>query len=88
MYPPGIDEDDLDSILEGVQPPPELLALFKPEPSIAVSEFLEQRFLTQSGSRKIRLESADWFVKQSVNFTPTSIEDIILPSRKTCLGFL
>jgi hypothetical protein len=32
MYPPGIDEDDLDSILEGVQPPPELLALFKPEP--------------------------------------------------------
>ncbi|KIM76574.1 hypothetical protein PILCRDRAFT_12630 [Piloderma croceum F 1598] len=64
----GRNEADLDTILEKIQPPLELLAALKPSPSRTVSDFLQIRQPPRPGSRK-------YFLDPSF---------LILPSERLC----
>jgi len=77
-------EGDIDTILEGIQPPTELLAALKPLPSCTVSDFLLVNAPSRPGSRKYFLEASSWFSLEIPNDIPENIDNLILPSEKLC----
>jgi hypothetical protein len=80
----GRNEADLDTILEKIQPPSELLAALKPSPSRTISDFLQIRQPPRPGSRKYFLDPSLWFSAETPNCTFESIDSLILPSERLC----
>ena len=76
--------EDIDTILEDIQPPMEFLAALKPLPSCTVSDFLQVDAPLRPGSRKYFLEASSWFSLETPNDRPEHIGNLILPSKKLC----
>ena len=75
---------DIDTVLEKIQPPQELLAALKPSPSCTVSEFLAVYWPLCPGSRKYTLKPNLWFSPETPNYIPVEVGDLVLPSKKLC----
>jgi hypothetical protein len=76
--------DDIDSILESIQPPSELLVSLKPLPTCTVAQLLAMQRPSRPGSRKYFLEPTLWFTAEKPNYTPVNISDLVLPSETLC----
>ena len=80
----AVAQRDIDAILEGIQPPKDLLAVLKPIASCTVANFLLIHVPPCSGSRKYFLEASSWFSLEPSNGRLDNIDDLILPSEKLC----